>query len=58
MDNAEFVRSLKEELESKSLKYKQLENENESLKRSLDIKVWIQICQLFFKMKDNENVLL
>jgi cell shape-determining protein MreC len=41
MDNAEFVRLLKEELESKSLKYEQLEDENESLKKALEIKVWI-----------------
>jgi cell shape-determining protein MreC len=41
MDNAEFVRLLKEELESKSFKYEQLENENESLKKYLEVKVWI-----------------
>jgi cell shape-determining protein MreC len=41
MDNAEFVRLLKEELESKSFKYEQLENENEALKKSLEVKVWI-----------------
>jgi hypothetical protein len=36
MDNAEFVRLLKEEMESKLFKYEQLENE--SLKKSLEVK--------------------
>jgi cell shape-determining protein MreC len=48
MDNAEFVRLLKEELESKSFKYEQLENENESLKKTLDVKVWICRYLLYF----------
>jgi hypothetical protein len=52
MDNAEFVRLLKEELESKSFKYKQLENENESLKKSLEVKVWIckYLILYFYKL--------
>ncbi|XP_021938370.1 kinesin-like protein KIF20A isoform X2 [Zootermopsis nevadensis] len=54
MDNAEFVRSLKEELESKSLKYKQLENENESLKRSLDIKEKIRKLKDYLTERDLE----
>jgi hypothetical protein len=48
MDNAEFVRLLKEELEGKSLKYEQLEIENESLKRSVEVKVWIHMCLMYF----------
>jgi len=48
LDNAEFVRSLKEELESKSLKYEQLENENESLKRALEVKVWTFMYLMYF----------
>jgi vacuolar-type H+-ATPase subunit I/STV1 len=37
----EFVRLLKEELEEKSQKCNKLESENKSLKRSLEIKVWM-----------------
>jgi cell shape-determining protein MreC len=39
--NEEFVRLQKEELEEKSKKCNKLESENESLKRSLEIKVWM-----------------
>ncbi|XP_069696566.1 kinesin-like protein KIF20A [Periplaneta americana] len=35
IDNADFVRSLKEELQNKSERYKNLEEENESLKNAL-----------------------
>jgi hypothetical protein len=48
MENAEFVRSLKEELESKSLNYKQLENENAALKKHIEVKVWTRVCLMYF----------
>jgi cell shape-determining protein MreC len=41
MANEELVRLLKEELKEKSHKYKELESENDSLKRSLEVKVRI-----------------
>jgi len=51
MANEEFVRLRKEELEEKSKKCDNLASENESLKRSLEIKVWLYmylLCSYFF----------
>ena len=45
--NEEIVKLRKEELEEKSKKCDKLESENESLKRSLEIKVWLYMCQLY-----------
>jgi len=45
--NEEFVRLRKEELEEKSKKCDKLESENESLKRSLEIKVWMYMYLLY-----------
>jgi len=45
--NEEFVRLLTGKLEEKSQKFDKLENENESLKRSLEIKVWIHMYLLY-----------
>ncbi|PNF38801.1 hypothetical protein B7P43_G12025 [Cryptotermes secundus] len=53
MDNAEFVRLLKEELEGKSFKFEQLENENECLKKSLEVK---EVEMVHFK--ENRDSLL
>lgn len=45
--NEEFVRLQKKELEEKSKKCDKLESENESLKRSLEIKVGMYMCLLY-----------
>ena len=45
--NEEIVRLLKEELDEKSQKCDKLESENESLKRSLEVKVWIYMYLLY-----------
>jgi cell shape-determining protein MreC len=47
MANEEAVRLLKEKLEQKSHKCEQLKSENESLKRSLEVKVWIYTYLLY-----------
>jgi cell shape-determining protein MreC len=50
MANDEFVRLLKEELKEKSHKCEQLESENKSLKRSLEVKVRISISIVFLQI--------
>jgi hypothetical protein len=45
--NEEIVKLRREELEEKSKKCDKLESENESLKRSLEIKVWLYMCLLY-----------
>jgi cell shape-determining protein MreC len=45
--NEEFVRLRKEELKEKSKKCDELESENESLKRSLEIMVWMYMYLLY-----------
>jgi cell shape-determining protein MreC len=54
--NKEFVRLRKEELEEKSKKCDKLESENESLKRSLEIKVRMYMYLIFVNFQRDAAV--
>jgi hypothetical protein len=59
--NEEFVRLRKEELEEKSKKCDKLESENGSLKRSLEIKVWMYmylLCSYYFFFSESSATVI